>query len=94
MASTNVTQLRIRLKELLLKLEKFDVELEEDFIRLDISWADLDQAWDGYAYQEFQQSWNEVRSMIKQYNSMSVKYENFLRERIVALVNFERTGGI
>jgi hypothetical protein len=89
MSGTNVTQLRQRLHDLLMKLERFDVDLEQDFRALDVAWSELDSVWDGVAYQEFQGNWNDVRTMILQYVSLSTKYEQFLRERVQWLQRFE-----
>jgi hypothetical protein len=92
MSATNVTQLRQRLSDLYLKLQRFDVDLVDDFRRLDVNWDRLDSVWDGFAAQEFKGDWENVRAMIAQYNSLSLKYETFLRERIEALERFERGG--
>ncbi|MCA9881478.1 MAG: hypothetical protein KC546_14680 [Anaerolineae bacterium] len=91
MNSTDVTRLQNALGDLLKQLERFDTGLEDGFSTLDVAWKRLDDVWDGHAYSDFVTSWDEVRQMMRQYNEISVRYENFLRERIVALGNFERS---
>lgn len=92
--SSDVTQLKNRLKHLLSRLEAYDVALEDEFMALSVAWDRLDRAWDGVAYQEFIQSWRQAQSMFREYASIASKYEMFLRERIEALERFERSGGL
>lgn len=91
---SDVSRLSERLQELHTKLVSFDTEMAEDFTSLESAWRRLDSAWDGMAYQEFTESWDQARSMFRQYIGLASKYESFLKERIEALQRFERSGGL
>ncbi len=93
MSATNVTQLRIRLQELLDKLEGFDRWMDADMRVLDGAWSRLNAVWDGVAYENFTGSWNDVHTVLQQYTRQCRQYEEFLRYRIEALERFERSQG-
>lgn len=92
MSALDVSQLRARLHDLLMALEAFDVGVQDDYTALDLRWAELEQVWGGYAYREFQEGWQGVQVMIRQYLTLAPRYEAFLRDRIEALDHFERGG--
>jgi uncharacterized protein YukE len=87
------TKLIHSLEELLERLHKFDADLNDNFRRLDGSWQRLDKAWDGQARQEFSESWDKSRRMMRDYIERSSRYETFLRERIEQLRSFEKGQG-
>ncbi len=78
--------------DLLTRMSIFDDTLKDNFRLLDSDWHQLDQVWDGYAYNEFQQSWERVRAMLQEYAAISRRYEEFLRGRIEALEKLDRGG--
>jgi len=89
MSAQNVSLLAQRLRELLVKLDTFDQRFEDNFQILDARWAQLDQVWDGSAYASFSGGWEDVRAMMKKYIELSRGYEEYLRDRVKALEDFE-----